>query len=79
MEHKVVKALVPYGFIRAFYKECWGIIKGDLMAAINYFLLQPDQHIKQVNSTHIILIPKNIDVKCVCDYNPISLTHNVVH
>lgn len=59
------------------YKECWDVIKGDLMAAVNYFFLQHDQHFKHLNSAHIILIPKKSDATCVGDYRPISLTHSV--
>jgi hypothetical protein len=49
----------------------------DLMAAINFFYSQHDQHFKHLNSAHIILIPKQSDAIRVGDFRPISLTHSV--
>ena len=71
------KAPGPDGFIGAFYKASWSFIKGDLMAAINYFFGQHDQHFKHLNSAHVVLIPKKSDAKGVKDFRPISLTHSV--
>ena len=41
-ELKSDKAPGPDGFIGIFYKSCWGIIKEDLKAAINFFYAQHD-------------------------------------
>lgn len=59
------KAPGPDGFIGAFYKSCWVIIKDDLLAAVNFFFGQHDQHFKQLNSAHVVLIPKKSDPNCV--------------
>ena len=48
-----------------------------LMAVINYFYSQHDRHFKQLNSAHMILIPKKMDALSLADYRPISLTHSV--
>ena len=71
------KAPGPDGFIGAFFKASWQIIKHDLMAAINFFYNQHDQHFKQLNSAHIILIPKKREAKSLGDYRPISLSHSI--
>jgi hypothetical protein len=76
-ELKTDKAPGPDGYIGVFFKECWDVIKGDIMAAINFFYSQHDQHFKHLNSAHIILIPKKCDAEGVGDYRPISLTHSV--
>jgi len=75
-ELKSDKAPGPDGFIGIFYKSCWGIIKEDQKAAINFFYAQHDQHFKHLNSAHV-LIPKKSDACSVSDYRPISLTHSV--
>ena len=38
------KAPGPDGYIGAFYKASWAIIKDDLLAAVNFFYNQHDQH-----------------------------------
>jgi len=76
-ELKSDKAPGPDGFIGIFYKSCWGIIKEDLKAAINFFYAHHDQHFKHLNSAHVVLIPKKSDACSVSDYRPISLTHSV--
>ena len=76
-ELKSDKAPGPDGFIGLFYKSCWGIIKEDLKAAINFFYAQHDQHFKHLNTAHVVLIPKKCDALNVGDYRPISLTHSV--
>jgi len=70
------KAPGPDGYIGAFYKASWEVIKGDLLAAINYFFSQHDQHFQHLNSAHLILIPKKLDALKLSDYRPISLTHS---
>jgi hypothetical protein len=71
------KAPGPDGFIGAFYKSCWPIIKDDLQAAINFLFQQHDQHFMHLNSAHVVLVPKKCDAKCVRDFRTISLTHSV--
>jgi hypothetical protein len=71
------KAPGPYGYIGIFYKTTWDIIKHDLLQAVNYFYNQHDQHLKVLNTAHIILIPKRVDAASLADFRPISLTHSV--
>ncbi|WVZ95314.1 hypothetical protein U9M48_041096 [Paspalum notatum var. saurae] len=71
------KAPGPDGFIRMFFRSSWGIVKEDLMLAVNYFYQLHDQHLNKLNSAHICLLPKNPDATCISDFRPISLTHSV--
>jgi len=71
------KAPGPDGYIGAFFKASWTTIKHDLMAAINFFYNQHDQHFKQLNSAHIVLIPKKMEARSIGDYRPISLSHSI--
>jgi len=71
------KALGPDGFIDAFYKASWGVIKEDIVAAVNYFFNRHDQHFNLLNNAHIILLPKKEDASQVGDFRPISLAHSV--
>ena len=52
-----------------------------MQAAALYFRLlqyqQHDQHLKQLNNAHIILIPKKADPLCLGDFRPISLTNSI--
>jgi hypothetical protein len=71
------KAPGPDGFIGAFYKSSWGIIKADLLLAIDFFFGLHDQHLGQLNTAHIVLLPKSTDAKEVGDFRPISLIHSM--
>ena len=71
------KAPGPDGFIGAFYKACWDYIKGDLLAATNFFFSRHDQHFNLLNNAHIVLLPKREDAASVGDYRPISLSHSI--
>ena len=70
------KAPGPDGFIGIFYKTCWEIIKGDVLAAINYFFSRHDQHFNLLDTAHIVLLPKKEDASMVGDFRPISLCHS---
>lgn len=52
------KAPGPDGYIGAFLKTAWPIIKYDIMQAVSFFHDQHSQHFKQLNSAHMVLIPK---------------------
>ena len=52
------KAPGPDGFIGAFYKASWSVIKHDVLAAVNYFYSNHDQHYNLLNIAHIVLLPK---------------------
>ena len=71
------KAPGPDGYIGAFFKASWQTIKLDLLAAINHFYCQNTQHFKQLNSAHVILIPKKMEARVITDFRPISLTHSI--
>lgn len=71
------KAPSPYGFIGVFFKRSWGVIKDDLMAALQYFYQLHDQHLLHLNTAHLVLIPKKPDAKAIGDFRPISLTHSI--
>lgn len=45
----------PDGYIGAFFKSAWAIIKQDFMSAVNYFHQQHGQHFDQLNKTHIVI------------------------
>lgn len=71
------KAPSPDGFIGVFFKRSWGVIKDDLMAALQYFYQLHDQHLLHLNTAHLVLIPKKPDAKAIGDFRPISLTHSI--
>jgi hypothetical protein len=71
------KAPGPDGYIGAFFRSAWTVIKGDVMAVVNFFYQQQDQHLKQLNSAHMVLLPKKQDASTIRDYHPISLTHSI--
>jgi mannosylglycoprotein endo-beta-mannosidase len=43
---------------------------------VRYFYQQHDQYLKQLNSAHLVLIPKKQDASTIRDFRPISLTHS---
>lgn len=48
----------PDGFTGRFYKECWEIIKGDIMAAIGAIHAGGSRMLGRLNSAFLVLIPK---------------------
>ena len=70
------KAPGPDGFIGVFYKSCWNIIKQDILAAVNYFYTNHDQHYNLLNTAHVVLLPKKEEATVIGDYRPISLSHS---
>jgi hypothetical protein len=70
------KAPGPYGFIGKFYKSCWHIIKGDIMAAAMAVWNRNRGNLELLNSAYIILLPKKDEVCHVKDFRPISLVHS---
>jgi len=71
------KALGPDGFTGAFFKACWGIIKDDVMSAINSLFTMNAQGFEWLNSACIVLLPKKADVMRVTNFRPISLIHSI--
>jgi len=70
------KAPGPDGFTGKFYKECWQIIKVEIMAAVSAVWSKKFAHFEAVNSAYITLLPKKEDASCIKDYRPISLVHS---
>ena len=52
------KAPGPDGFTGCFFKECWNLIKHDLLAVINYFHMGRCANLNLLNKANIVLIPK---------------------
>ncbi|KAA3482763.1 reverse transcriptase [Gossypium australe] len=71
------KALGEDGFPAIFYQKCWHIVEDE----VNRFCLQTlneGKDFKQVNSTHIVLIPKIANPMNMKQFRPISLC-NVIY
>lgn len=70
------KAPGPYGFTGTFYKTCWPIIKGEIMAALHSFHNLRAGPLEKLNGANIVLIPKSDLVEEAKDFRPISLIHS---
>jgi hypothetical protein len=70
------KAPGPDGFTGRFYKACWPIIKGDIMAAISAIWSRKFMGFGALNTAYITLLPKKVDVEQPKDFRPISLVHS---
>jgi hypothetical protein len=71
------KASGPDGFTGAFFRSCWAIVKGDLMATMNSIHDARCVNLDLLNSANVILIPKKEGAEHITDYRPISLIHSV--
>ncbi|GKF45797.1 putative RNA-directed DNA polymerase, eukaryota, reverse transcriptase zinc-binding domain protein, partial [Tanacetum coccineum] len=65
------KASGPDGFLAAFFKEAWDIIRVDVCKAIKEFFINGIL-LKELNHTIIALIPKVNTPLRINDYRPIS-------
>lgn len=63
-------------FAGRFYKDCWEIIKADVMADIGALHAGDSRMLHRLNSAYIVLILKKEDAIQVGDYRPISLVHS---
>ncbi|XP_026383519.1 uncharacterized protein LOC113279018 [Papaver somniferum] len=64
----------PDGFKGSFYRHCWNIISGDLFNAIaNCWAMRKIPN--GINSSFIVLIPKNNKSNAIKDYRPIGLSN----
>jgi hypothetical protein len=70
------KAPGPDGFIGRFYKVCWPIIKGDIMAVVSAVWRRDFRNFRLLNSAYISLLPKMKGAAHAKDFRPISLIHS---
>lgn len=61
----------PDGFNSKFYKLHWDFIKNGVFQTM-LGIQQSGKIIKEINHTFICLIPKNVDIRTLSDYRPIS-------
>lgn len=73
----VEKAPGPDGFIGAFYKSCWDIVRVDLLGAVNQMHNLNGDSCHLLNMVNIVLIPKKDAVSSPLDFRPVSLMHSV--
>jgi hypothetical protein len=52
------KALGPNGFMGAFYKSTWSIIKPEIMAAVQAFAHADNRSMSRLNNALIVLLPR---------------------
>jgi hypothetical protein len=69
----------PDGFTGRFYKECWPVIKADVMAAIITLQQGNARGLGLLNAAYITIIPKKIDALLAKDFRPISLIHALLN
>uniref|UniRef100_A0A2N9IY01 Reverse transcriptase domain-containing protein n=1 Tax=Fagus sylvatica TaxID=28930 RepID=A0A2N9IY01_FAGSY len=70
------KALGSDGYIIAFYKHCWDIVKVEVLNSLQEFHEQ--ESIKRsLNATFVVLIPNKPGVSDVKDFRPICLIGSV--
>jgi hypothetical protein len=67
----------PNGYIGAFFRVYWEIIKEDLTNAITEIFALIAGCWKLLNSANIILLPKKDAAQTIADYRPISIMHSV--
>ncbi|XP_074305956.1 uncharacterized protein LOC141641185 [Silene latifolia] len=61
----------PDGYTSCFFKASWNIIHTDICASISDFF-HSGQMLKQLNSTNLILLPKNDNLVSVKEFRPIA-------
>ena len=66
----------PDGFSMAFFQDCWGVVKEDIMAVFSEFHDQ-SKFVKSINSTFITLISKVHGAKKIKDFRPINLVGEI--
>jgi hypothetical protein len=70
------KAPGPNGFTGLFYKLAWGIIKGDIMNAVNAFWARDGRSFSHLNGALMVLLKKTDQPAEIRDYCVISLMHS---
>ena len=64
----------PDGYTGRFYKECWSVIKHDIMAAIITLQQGNARGLELLNAAFITLIPKKVDAAMAKDFSPHKYT-----
>lgn len=67
-----MKAPGPDGLTALFYHTYWDIVKEDVVKSVQHFF-STGFLLKEMNHTHIVLIPKRPNPTMVTHYRPISL------
>jgi hypothetical protein len=70
------KAPGPDGFTGFFFKECWDIVKGDIMNVANAFHRLCTSNLAILSTTNVVLIPKKDWAESILNFRPISLIHS---
>ena len=70
------KALKPDGYITAFWQFSWDIVKDEVMAVFRDFFMI-GKFVKILNSTFLVMVPKNEGIDDFKDFRPISLVGNL--
>ncbi|KAM0913367.1 hypothetical protein ACQ4PT_012221 [Festuca glaucescens] len=66
----------PDGFTWEFYRRCWPVVKGDVLAALRAIWMGRDQGFEALNEALITLLPKKDGAVDLKDFRPISLVHS---
>lgn len=66
----------PDGFNFRFFKECWEIVKADIMRFMEEFH-RNGKLVRGLNPSYIVLIPKKEDSRGLNDFRPISLIGSI--
>ena len=66
------KSPEPDGMLPFFFQKYWHIVGQDVTIAV-LLVLNSSHMLHKMNFTHIVLIPKNNELKNMSDYRPISL------
>jgi hypothetical protein len=77
MQSALEKVPGPDGFIGDFFKNCWEIIKQDLVAAIQEIFALRANCWNLLNSANVVLLEMEEGVEFIGDYRPISIMHSV--
>jgi hypothetical protein len=67
----------PDGYTSIFFRKCWHIIRGGVMAAIYSLHALRCGDLNLLNKANIVLVPKKDSAENVSDYRPISLIHAI--